>query len=74
MCWQTVLSCLHWALLLNSAVTVAAAAAVVVIPTMILMLGFLDPAARTDWELEEGPGLSRQNIHPLDAFPSRTFR
>lgn len=67
MYWQIVLSCRRWGFLLT------VAAAVMALTVVMVVLGFLGPAARTDWELGGGPDLSRQNIHPLDEVPNRAL-
>lgn len=64
MCRRTVLNCLHCVVLLT-------AAADPMVATVVAAVGFLGHVARTDWELGEDPGLSRQNIHLLDAFSNR---
>lgn len=63
MCWQTVWNCLHWALLPTAAAAV-----------LVVGVSFLDLATRMDWELEGDPGLSRQNIHPLDESSDRALQ
>lgn len=67
MYWQIVLNCRHWFSLM------AVAAAVIAWMVVMVVLGFLGPAARTDSVLGGGLDLSRQNIHPLDEAPTRAL-
>lgn len=62
MCRQTVLNCLHWVLLLTAAAV------------LVVAVGFLGLAAGMDWALGGDPGLSRQNIPPLDEFSTRALQ
>lgn len=55
-CWQIESDCLHRVFLL-------AAAALVMVA-----VDLLGRAAKTDWELGGGLGLSQQNILPQDGF------